>query len=81
MMGGALGLAVLASLAAMRTETLADGGSGDVEALAGGYHAAFLVGAIFAAGAAILGATLLRPAAAPAMDAHGGDLGPAAEPA
>ena len=60
MMGGALGLAVLASLAAMRTETLADGGSGDIEALAGGYHAAFLVGAIFAAGAAILGATLLR---------------------
>ena len=75
MMGGALGLAVLASLAAMRTETLADGGSGDLEALAGGYHAAFLVGAIFAAGAAILGATLLRPAAAAAMDAHGGDLG------
>ena len=81
MMGGALGLAVLASLAAQRTETLADGGSGDVEALAGGYHAAFLVGAIFAAGAAILGATLLRPAAAPAMDAHGADLGPAVEPA
>ncbi|MET0560856.1 MAG: DHA2 family efflux MFS transporter permease subunit [Gaiellaceae bacterium] len=81
MMGGALGLAVLASLAAMRTETLADGGSGDLEALAGGYHAAFLVGALFAAGAAILGATLLRPVAAPAMDAHGGDLGAAAEPA
>ena len=81
MMGGALGLAVLASLAALRTETLADDGSGDLEALAGGYHAAFLVGAIFAAGAAILGATLLRPAGAPAMDAHGGDLGTAAEPA
>jgi len=81
MMGGALGLAVLASLAALRTETLTDGGSGDLEALAGGYHAAFLVGAIFAGGAAILGATLRRPAAAPAMDAHGSDLEPAAETA
>ena len=80
MMGGALGLAVLASLAAMRTETLVDGGSAELEALAGGYHAAFLVGAIFAAGAAILGATLLRPAGAP-VDAHGGDLEPAAEAA
>jgi len=81
MMGGALGLAVLASLAALRTETLADGGSGNLEALTGGYHAAFLVGAIFAAGAAILGATLLRPATAPALDAHGSDLEPAAEAA
>ena len=81
MMGGALGLAVLASIAALRTETLADAGSGNLEALTGGYHAAFLVGAIFAAGAAILGATLLRPAAAPAMDPHGGDLGPAPEAA
>ena len=81
MMGGALGLAVLASIAALRTETLADGGSGNLEALTGGYHAAFLVGAIFAAGAAILGVTLLRPAAAPAPDAHGGDLGAAAEAA
>ena len=81
MMGGALGLAVLASIAALRTETLADGGSGNLEALTGGYHAAFLVGAIFAAGAAILGVTLLRPAAAPAPDAHGGDLEAAVEAA
>jgi EmrB/QacA subfamily drug resistance transporter len=65
MMGGALGLAVLASLAASRTDTLLESGSGELEALAGGYHAAFLVGAIFAAGAAILGVTLLRPREAP----------------
>ncbi len=49
MMGGALGLAVLASLAASRTETLTNDGSDELAALAGGYHAAFLVGAIFAA--------------------------------
>jgi MFS family permease len=61
MMGGALGLAVLASLAASRTDSLAASGSGELEALTGGYHAAFLVGAIFAAGAAAIGAALLRP--------------------
>jgi MFS family permease len=63
MMGGALGLAVLASLAASRTGTLLDAGDTQVVALTGGYHAAFLVGAVFAAGAAALGAVLLRPKA------------------
>ncbi len=68
MMGGALGLAVLASLAASRTETLSAGGDGPLVALAGGYHAAFLVGALFAAGAAAIGVAFLRPAAAPAQE-------------
>jgi MFS family permease len=68
MMGGALGLAVLASLAASRTETLSAAGDGPLVALTGGYHAAFLVGALFAAGAAAIGVALLRPAAAPAQD-------------
>jgi EmrB/QacA subfamily drug resistance transporter len=68
MMGGALGLAVLASLAASRTDSLLASGSDELVALAGGYHAAFLVGAIFAASAAALGAGLLRPAAA--LDPH-----------
>jgi EmrB/QacA subfamily drug resistance transporter len=60
MMGGALGLAVLASLAASRTETLAASGDGPLEALTGGYHAAFLAGAVFALAAAIIGGALLR---------------------
>jgi MFS family permease len=64
MMGGALGLAILASLAASRTETLAAGGDGTLVALTGGYHLAFLVGALFAFAAAALGAALLRPGAA-----------------
>ena len=55
MMGGALGLAVLASLAASRSG--ADAGPAQLLA---GYHLAFLVGALFAATAALLGATLLR---------------------
>ena len=66
MMGGALGLAVLASLAASRTDTLLANGDSDAAALTGGYHLAFLVGGLFAIGAAGLGAWLLRgdPAAA-----------------
>jgi MFS family permease len=60
MMGGALGLAVLASLAASRTETLQAAGDSSLVALTGGYHLAFLVGAVFAAGGAALGAVLLR---------------------
>ena len=60
MMGGALGLAVLASLAASRTDTLAASGSDSLVALAGGYHVAFLVGAVFAVTAAALGGVLLR---------------------
>src|SRR5438309_8322963 len=46
MMGGALGLAVLASLAASRTDSLRAAGDGRLAALTGGYHAAFLAGAI-----------------------------------
>jgi EmrB/QacA subfamily drug resistance transporter len=60
MMGGALGLAVLASIASARTDAL--GGVRSLEALVGGYHLSFVVGAIFALLAAVIGATLLRPA-------------------
>jgi EmrB/QacA subfamily drug resistance transporter len=77
MMGGALGLAVLASLAASRTETLLDSGDDELTALAGGYHVAFLVGAIFALGAAVIGAGLLRPRAI----MHSDEAEPAAEAA
>jgi EmrB/QacA subfamily drug resistance transporter len=66
MMGGALGLAVLASLAASRTSTLLAAGSGAAAALNGGYQAAFLVGCLFAAVASGLGWSLLRARAAPA---------------
>ena len=62
MMGGALGLAVLASIAASRTSSLRAGGDGPLDALVGGYHTAFVVGAIFAAAAATVGAVFLREA-------------------
>jgi EmrB/QacA subfamily drug resistance transporter len=65
MMGGALGLAVLASLAASRTSSLTDAGHDPLAALVGGYHAAFLVGALFAGAAAVVGVALFRePASA-----------------
>jgi EmrB/QacA subfamily drug resistance transporter len=60
MMGGALGLAVLASVAASRTETLTVSGEGLPQALTGGYHTAFVLGAIFAAAAAAIGGVFLR---------------------
>ena len=65
MMGGAVGLAVLASLADSRTGGLRDGGDGVLAALNSGYHVAFLVGALFALASAALAAVLLRPAAPP----------------
>lgn len=60
MMGGALGLAVLASLAAARTGTLTAGGMNTQAALNGGYHIAFMVGAVFAAAAGLIGAAFMR---------------------
>jgi EmrB/QacA subfamily drug resistance transporter len=77
MMGGALGLAVLASLAASRTDTLLESGDDELTALTGGYHVAFLVGAIFALAAAALGAALLRPGTVE----HAEEGGPVAEAA
>jgi EmrB/QacA subfamily drug resistance transporter len=77
MMGGALGLAVLASLAASRTESLAGSGNGALEALNGGYQLAFVAGALFAAVAAVAVAAFLRPRPQPAA----GDEGAIGEPA
>jgi EmrB/QacA subfamily drug resistance transporter len=60
MMGGALGLAGLASLAAARTSRLQAAGVETVQAINGGYQTAFAVGALLAATGALLGATLIK---------------------
>jgi EmrB/QacA subfamily drug resistance transporter len=57
MMGGALGLAVLASIAAARTQSLSS--LGTAAALTSGYQLAFAIGAVFAGLAALLAAVLL----------------------
>jgi EmrB/QacA subfamily drug resistance transporter len=71
MMGGALGLAVLVSVADSRTGSLRDGGDGPLVALTGGYHAAFFVAAAFAAMGALLG-LLLRPVTPPGAEEGAG---------
>jgi MFS family permease len=71
MFGGALGLAILASAAASRTESLANSGHGALEALNGGYHLAFVIGAGFAVLAAVVAAVLIKaeaPAGAHAVE-------------
>jgi EmrB/QacA subfamily drug resistance transporter len=71
MMGGAVGLAALASLADRRTDTLLASGDGSFAALNSGYHAAFLVGAVFIVASALVGATLLRVETPQAHGAEG----------
>jgi EmrB/QacA subfamily drug resistance transporter len=67
MMGGALGLAVLASVAGSATAHLVANGAEQVIALNGGYHVAFVVGGIFAAAAAAIGVIFMRASNATAV--------------
>jgi EmrB/QacA subfamily drug resistance transporter len=69
MMGGSLGLAILASFAAMKSQALTAAGAGPAEALTGGYHLAFMMGAIAATVAAAVGVTFMRTRTAPAQAA------------
>jgi EmrB/QacA subfamily drug resistance transporter len=59
--GGAVGLAVLATLATERTEGLVAGGEEAMAALNAGFHLAYLVGAAILAAAIVIAATVLRP--------------------
>jgi MFS family permease len=71
MMGGALGLAILASLAAAQTNhLLADGATAQV-ALNGGYRVAFAVGAVCAGLAAVIGGVFLRAKMPAGAAGHG----------
>jgi EmrB/QacA subfamily drug resistance transporter len=76
MFGGALGLAVLASAAASRTDSLLSSGHSALSALNGGYHLAFMLGAAFAVAAMVLAAVLIHAEApaplhvAPAVEAE-----------
>ena len=65
MMGGALGLAVLASVAASVT-----GGDTSPAALVDGYQTAFVIGTVFAVAAAVVAGVFLRGGPAPALDPH-----------
>ncbi|MEA2364748.1 MAG: hypothetical protein QOI32_260, partial [Thermoleophilaceae bacterium] len=77
--GGAIGLALLATLSSERTARLLADGEGQLEALNGGYHLAYLIGAAAAVVAIVAAVTVLRsesPAGAMAAAAgHGGQPG------
>jgi EmrB/QacA subfamily drug resistance transporter len=63
--GGAVGLAVLATLATERTDGLLASGESAAAALNGGFHLAYLIGAALAAVAIVVAAWVFRPAAQP----------------
>jgi EmrB/QacA subfamily drug resistance transporter len=72
--GGAIGLAVLATLSTERTDSLIEGGTSHAQALASGYHVAYLVGAVLAAIAVAIAVFVLReaqPSAAAAREEEG----------
>jgi EmrB/QacA subfamily drug resistance transporter len=80
--GGAIGIALLATLATGRTESLRADGESLAAALNGGYHLAFLIGAILAVVAIVVAVSVLRTgraAAAAQGHAHAGE--PACEAA
>jgi EmrB/QacA subfamily drug resistance transporter len=59
--GGALGLAVLATLSTTRSESLIADGTETASALTSGYHLAFLIGAALVVGAIVIALTVLEP--------------------
>ncbi|MGB9378939.1 MAG: MFS transporter [Mycobacteriales bacterium] len=75
--GGALGLAVLATLSTTRSEQLAATGSSQVDALVGGYHLAFWIAAALTVAALGIGATLLSRTAREEVEQPGATERPA----
>jgi EmrB/QacA subfamily drug resistance transporter len=64
--GGALGLAVLATLSTTRTNDLIHAGKSTASALVSGYHLAFVVGVGLVAAAIVVAVTVLEPEERPA---------------
>ena len=84
--GGAIGLAVLATLAAERTDNLLADGESHAAALNSGYHLAYLLGAVLVAASFVVALKVLRSPSPQEMEAmmgegNGGAAEPAYEPA
>jgi sugar phosphate permease len=75
--GGAIGLAVLATISAERTQTLLGEDESMAAALNGGYHVAYLIGAACAVVAIVVAVTVLRSEQPAAAHEHA----PAGDPA
>jgi MFS family permease len=76
--GGAIGLAVLATLATERTQGLVGDGESQVAALNSGYHMAYLIGAILVVAAIIVAVFVLRSDKQAAVAAEVEDIRPQA---
>jgi EmrB/QacA subfamily drug resistance transporter len=87
--GGAIGLALLATISTERTQSLLADGESTAAALNGGFHVAYLIGAALAVVAIAAAVTVLRsekpmagaPGEAAEAARHGGHGAPSAEPA
>ncbi len=79
--GGALGLAVLNTLAATRTHGLLVHGAGTASALTAGYHRAYLIAAVLMLAAIAVAVVVLKRPAAPASDLNAAGAEPCAEAA
>jgi EmrB/QacA subfamily drug resistance transporter len=82
--GGAIGLAVLATLSTERSDSLQNAGASHLSALTSGFHLAYLIGAGLAAIAVAIAVFVLRspePGAMPAPEAEHGHEQRGAEPA
>jgi EmrB/QacA subfamily drug resistance transporter len=75
--GGAIGLAVLATLSGERTKSLLNDGESTAQALTSGYHVAYLVGAALAALAVAIAVFVLRAPRPQAMPASQDEREPA----
>jgi len=60
--GGAIGLSILTTVSTERSSSLRESGSGLLDALTGGYHAAFWIAAVLIVAALATALTVLRPA-------------------
>jgi predicted MFS family arabinose efflux permease len=67
--GGAIGLAVLATLASQRTDSALEDGASQLSALNSGFHLAYLVGAGLVAAALTIAVLVLRSEPAPEVSA------------
>jgi EmrB/QacA subfamily drug resistance transporter len=79
--GGALGLALLATLATTRTADLTASGDSLAAALTGGYHLAFVIAALLMVVAILIAAFVLQTDGAAAHEAHAEHGGGTPEPA
>lgn len=77
--GGAIGLAVLATVASGRTDALLAAGEPAAAALNAGYHLAYLIGAVLVALAVVAAVAVIRPAESP-EGAEAAEPEPRAEP-